>query len=107
MKNENLTCAALPMFLRQRLAELTGDRNESRIAAQIGYSGPETVRAFADGTAKVPLDKLPALAKALECDAAALFRLGIAQYWPGDVNVLEAVFGRVVTPHEMDLISVW
>ena len=38
---------------------------------------------FKRGEVKVPLNKIPLLAKAINADPAHLFRLALEQYWPG------------------------
>lgn len=105
--NTELTQQALAQFLRKRISEIEPRKSPARIAGELGYSSRDVILGFMSGSIKVPLDKLPALAEAIGCDAGYLFRLGIAQYWPGDARVLEAVFGRVVTPNEMELVSLW
>jgi hypothetical protein len=105
--NTELTQQALALFLRKRISEIEPRKSTAQIAGELGYSSRDVVLGFMSGSIKVPLDKLPALAAAIGCDPGYLFRLGIAQYWPGDARVLEAVFGRVVTRNEMELVSLW
>ncbi|THV16714.1 hypothetical protein [Rhizobium rhizophilum] len=61
-----------------------------------GPSGsPERlVRLVLDGNAKMPLDKVPAVAAMLNCDDRALFRVSLAQFYSADtVALLERMLG--------------
>ena len=46
------------------------------------------------GETKVPLEKLPAFARALEADPAHLFRLGMIDLWPELAALIDDIFGR-------------
>jgi len=61
---------------------------------------------FKTGESKVPLEKIPALAKALDYDVGQLMRLGLEQYWPDKLDVINKVFGRVVTQNEWEMIQI-
>ena len=77
-----LANTAIARFLDRRIDELKGAKTQREIAAEAGYEKPNIISMFKYGEAKVPLDKIPALAKALEIDPAHLFRLALEQYWP-------------------------
>lgn len=53
------------------------------------------------GNSKLPLDRVPALAKALECDPALLFMMAVEQLG-GDTTELaiRKIFGTLVTENE-------
>jgi hypothetical protein len=55
------------------------------------------VRLVLDGTAKMPLDKVPDVAAMLRCDAMALFRLALAQFYSADTI---ALMERMLGPQE-------
>jgi hypothetical protein len=59
---------------------------------------------FKHGEVKVPLDKIPALAKAIEADPGHLFRLALEQYWPELAATVAEIFGRVVTANEEEIL---
>ena len=80
-------------------------KNQRQIAAEIGYEKPNMISMFKRGEAKVPLDKIPALAKALGVDAAFLFKLAIQQYWPDMGKVIAEIFGTVLTKNETKMIE--
>jgi transcriptional regulator with XRE-family HTH domain len=81
-------------------------KNQRQIAQEIGYDKPNMISMFKRGEAKVPLDKIPALAKALNVDPAYMFRLAIQQYWPDMHKAVAQIFGTVLTRNETKMIDV-
>ena len=95
----------LAQFLDKRLDELKGTATLAEIARKLGYPRGHILSMFRADQAKVPLDKIPALAEALNVDVGHLMRLGLEQYWPDKMDVITRVFCRVVTEHEFELIQ--
>lgn len=94
----------LAKFLNNRIKGLKGIKTQREIAAETGYDKPNNVSMFKRGETKVPFEKIPALAKALEVDPAHLFRLGMEVHWPDAAGVIEDVFGRqLATKNEVEL----
>ena len=62
---------------------------------------------FKSGATKVPLEKIPQLAKALDVDPIHLFRLGLDQYWPELKETIAGMFdqGGLITNNEFSLIK--
>jgi transcriptional regulator with XRE-family HTH domain len=75
-------------------------RTQRDIATAIGYDKPNMISMFKTGVTKVPLEKIPALAKALDVDPAYLFRLAIQQYWPELSETIDEIFGAILTQNE-------
>jgi transcriptional regulator with XRE-family HTH domain len=75
------------------------------IAEAVGYDKPAMINMFKAGTVKVPLEKVPALAKALHVDPGFLFRLALMQYWKNDADAIAQVFGTVLTANEVKIID--
>ena len=95
----------MAQFLDKRIDELKGTITLSEIARKIGFPNANIVSMFRMDQAKVPLDKIPALAEALQVDAGHLMRLALEQYWPNKMDVITKVFSRVVTDNEIELIQ--
>jgi hypothetical protein len=95
----------LAQFLDKRLGELKGTATLAEIARKMGYPRGHILSMFRADQAKVPLDKIPALAEALEVDVGHLMRLGLEQYWPDKMGVITKVFSRIVTESEFELIQ--
>jgi len=92
-------------YLAKRIDALSGKKSQREIAAEIGYDKPNVISMFKRGEMKVPLDKVPALAKAIDVDPAHLFRLAMEQYWPDQHEAISAVFGTVVTKNEAEIVG--
>lgn len=81
-------------------------KTQREIAQEIGYEKPNMISMFKRGEAKVPLDKIPALAKALNVDPAFLFKMAIQQYWPDIGEAIAEIFGTVLTRNETKIIEI-
>jgi hypothetical protein len=95
---------ALCRFLTKQIAALSGVKSQREIAAEVGYDRPNVMSMIKTGDTKLPLDKVPALAKALCVDPKHLFRLTIEQHNPEVGRVAHEIFGNTVSDHEMILV---
>ena len=86
--------SALARYLDKRIDELRGFKTQREIAAEIGYKRPNIVSMLKTGETKVPLEKLPAFARALEADPVHFFRLGMIDLWPELAALIDDIFGR-------------
>lgn len=100
---EHMDISAIAAFLHIKLDE--SRKKQREIAKEIGYDNPNILSMMKHGDAKVPFDKVPALAKALDVDAGHLMRLAIEQYWPGLKDVIKGIFGNVVSENEVALVQ--
>ncbi len=83
----------LPEYLRARLQHLEGVKTPEEIANELGYEKAKMIEMFAAGDARVPLDKLLPLAKALGAPFLPIFCLGMQQL--GMDELAEAICDRV------------
>ncbi|MEQ8354649.1 MAG: hypothetical protein RH942_03855 [Kiloniellaceae bacterium] len=82
------------------------DKTQKQIAEEIGYQRPNIITMMKLGQTKVPLEKVPAIAKALGADPAHLLGIVLREYYPENWKVLREVLGFVVTQNERELIEV-
>ncbi len=94
---------AMVKFLTKRIDELKPELTQREIARRMGYRCVNFVSMMKTGAARVPLEKLPALAEILGVDPAHLVRLGLEQYWP-EIDVVSKVLPPPVTKNEMALL---
>ena len=87
--------SAIAKYLDRHIDTLKGVKTQREIAAEIGYEKPNMISMFKRGEVRVPLDKIPLLAKAIDADPAHLFRLALEQYWPG----LGETIRGILRPH--------
>ncbi|THH34366.1 XRE family transcriptional regulator [Aliishimia ponticola] len=92
----------LAKFIERRVLELKPKKTQAEIAVEAGYVNQNMITMIKQGSTKVALDRVPALAKALDCDPAFLMRLALEQAIgsTGAEAVLE-VFGDPVTSNEL------
>lgn len=94
----------LATFITKRILELRPRKSQAEIATEAGFRTPNVVAMLKSGTTKLALDRVPALAKALECDPALLFRLALRQEGnETTARAIEEVFTAVVSRNE----AVW
>ena len=67
----------LAKFLKARLLKLKHQKTQAEIAEEAGFVNPNMVTMIKKGSTKLPIDRVPALAKALESDPALLLRLSV------------------------------
>lgn len=93
-------------YIQKRILEMRSRKNQSQIAKEAGFPQPNVLSMIKSGQTKLPLDRVPGLAKALECDLLFLFGLAIKQ--PGLEpleNVLEQTHGVVLTRNEQTWVE--
>ena len=95
---------AIARYIDKQIDALKGVKTQREIAMEIGYEKPNMISMFKRGEAKIPLDKIPLLAKALHADPAHLFRLALEQYWPDLGATIGVIFGRMASENEEEII---
>ncbi|NBZ87580.1 XRE family transcriptional regulator [Rhodobacteraceae bacterium CYK-10] len=69
----------LARFVDQRILELRPKKSQAEIAEIAGFTNANFLSMVKSGVSKLAIDRVPALAKALECDPAYLLRLALEQ----------------------------
>lgn len=88
-------------FLRDRLRDLAHRKSQTEIAAEAGFVNPNMLSILKAGKSKLPLDRIPAIARALECDPALLMRLALDQaVGKTAAMAIVEIFGSPVTANE-------
>jgi transcriptional regulator with XRE-family HTH domain len=97
----------LAKFVGDRVEELKGVKLQGEIAREAGYKSPNMITMIKQGNAKVSIDRVPDLAKALECDPAQLLRLALAQFYTdATVKVLTSMFKKgMLTENEVEILT--
>jgi transcriptional regulator with XRE-family HTH domain len=88
-------------LIADRIQALSHRKTQGEIASEAGFANANMMTFLKNGRNKVPLDRVPALAKALEVDPAYLMRLSIEQAI--GVTAAQAVveiFGTPATENE-------
>ena len=91
----------LAKFVTRRVLELKYRKTQAQIATEAGFTNANIMSMIKNGSSKLALDRVPALAKALECDAALLFRMALDQHdSPTTETAIRQIFRAVVTENE-------
>lgn len=99
---------ATAQFIAGRIDLLSHVKSQKSIAIEAEFASPNIISMIKRGEAKVPLERIPALAAALETDAAHLFRLAIEDYLPRLAEAFESAFGCPASKNERAiLLSPW
>lgn len=91
----------LAKFISRRIMELRPRKSQTEIAIEAGFVSLNMLSMLKGGASKLPVDRVPSLAKALDCDPAYLLRLTLEQI-EGDTaaDALMAIMGTAVTENE-------
>ena len=96
----------LARFISQRVMALRLKKSQIEIAVEAGFMSQNMVAMLKSGSSKLPLDRVPSLARALECDPAYLLHLTLEQV-VGDTaaHALVEIMGTPVTSNELGWLN--
>src|SRR5262249_51851948 len=77
-------------------------KNQAEIASEAGFANPNMLSMIKAGSTRLPLDRVPTLAKALDVDPARLLQLALEQ-WVGSAatRAFDEIFGTIVSRNEI------
>lgn len=90
-------------FIKQQLA--ISEKTQKDIALEVGFKQPNNISMIKDGVSKLPINRVPAFAKALNVDTVHLLRIVMREYMPETWAVIEGVLSQaLVTDNEKALL---
>ena len=93
-------------FITARLAQ--SDKTQRQIAEECGFENPNVITMFKTGATKIPVNRIGAIAKALDVDPAYLLRLVLTEYLPDTWQSIEDIIeGTVLTGNELELVRLF
>ncbi|MRX50444.1 XRE family transcriptional regulator [Paracoccus sp. S-4012] len=93
-------------LLRERIRDLQGRKTQSEIAREAGFNNANFVSLLKNGSSKIPLDRVPDLARAIEVDPALLMRLSLDQsIGPAGAAAVISIFGTPISKNELAWLS--
>jgi transcriptional regulator with XRE-family HTH domain len=96
----------LAQYVERRVLELKPRKTQAEIAMQAGYRNQNMITMVKQGSSKAALDRVPALARALECDPAFLMRLALEQaIGQTAAAAVTEIFGEPITANERGWIE--
>lgn len=79
--------------------------SQKEIAEMCGFNSPNIITMLKQGATKVPVEKIPALAKALDIDRVEFFELVMKNYRPKEYEVIVEIFGEPISDAERAIIK--
>jgi hypothetical protein len=92
----------LAKYIERRVLELKPKKSQLQIASEAGFPNPNMIAMIKKGSSKLALDRVPSMARALECNPAYLLWLTLEQQ-EGDTaaQAIVEIFGTPVTANEL------
>lgn len=88
-------------LIADRIRDLAHRKTQGEIAAEAGFVNPNMISMLKSGKNKIPLDRVPSLAKALEVDPSYLMRLALDQaVGETAAKAITEIFGTPATENE-------
>jgi len=88
-------------LISDRIRDLSHRKTQAEIANEAGFANANMMTFLKNGRNKVPLDRVPSLAKALEVDPAYLMRLALDQAVGATAaRAITDIFGTPTTENE-------
>src|SRR6056297_615624 len=96
----------LAKYVERRVLELKSKKTQVEIASEAGYPNANMVSMVKSGASKLALDRVPSMARALECDPAYLMRLALEQaVGRTAAAAITEIYGTPVTANEIGWIE--
>lgn len=75
-------------------------KSQKQIAEEVGFPRANILTMIKHGTTRVPIRRVPALAKALGVDPAKLMKMVLEEYQPEILRAIEGSLGPIVVKPE-------
>lgn len=96
----------LAQYVERRVLELKPKKSQLQIASEAGFPNPNMVTMIKNGTSKLALDRVPSMARALECDPAYLMRLSLEQAVEDTAaQAIAEIYGTPITVNEVGWLA--
>jgi len=106
-KKNNGDLTRMAKFVGDRIEELKGVRSQRDISEIVGYNTPNMITMIKQGDVKVALDRVAAFAKALDVDAAELYRLAMEQFYSTEtIKELFSIVGYSLSENEKGFVRI-
>jgi predicted XRE-type DNA-binding protein len=79
---------------------------QREIAERLGYDKPNIITMMKQGLTKIPIYKIPKIAKLFNIDAAELLKTAMMEYEPDKYMAIVEILGDPITGYERQLLQV-
>lgn len=81
-------------------------RSNLEIAEQVGFPRSNVISMLKSGATRLPVNRIVAMANAIDVDPAVLFRLTMEEYMPGFLAVIDQVYAaEALSPEEREMVQ--
>jgi transcriptional regulator with XRE-family HTH domain len=105
MTTKQTTQSPTAQFFERALSFSTSTQRE--IAKQAGFPMPNAISMMKNGQMKVPIERIPALAKAMGVDPSDFLATALKEYQPDVWDVINNTFGTYIGSAELDLVILY
>lgn len=105
MKSEGLSEVAA--LIATRLQDIASRKSQKDVADEVGFPSKNVISIIKRGATKLPLDRVEAMAKALDLDMAVVMMPALRQYYSEDViAALRDTFASAETETERQILAI-
>ena len=72
-------------------------KSQKEIAEEVGFQKANVITMLKHGSTKIPLSRIPALAKSIGVDPGKLMRMALGEYQPKVLEAIEECMGPIQT----------
>ena len=95
--------SALLQLVNEKIA--SSGKTQGEIAVECGFPRSNILSMIKHGYTKLPVDRLPRLAKSLEIDPSYMMRMYLTEHDPGLLTILNMHMGGMPTRNEIRLLT--
>ena len=96
----------LTVYLTKRILELRPTKTQAEVATQAGFVNVNMLAMIKAGSNRLPIDRVSALAKALDVDSTYLMLLALEQMVGStEAQAIVSILSNAVTQHEMGWVT--
>lgn len=81
-------------------------KTRAEIAREMGYRNENVINMMLAGICRVPIDKVPSLASALNVETSHMMTLALEDYCPAILRAMEEAFDHIATPNQTEWLKV-
>lgn len=78
---------------------------QNELSVMMGFKTPNLITMIKQAQTKLPIDKIPRVAKALDVDKVKLFEMAMMEYKPDEYKAIIEVFGDPVSESEREVVN--
>jgi transcriptional regulator with XRE-family HTH domain len=79
---------------------------QKEIAERLGYGKPNIITMMKQGLTKIPIYRIPKIAKLFNIDAAELLKVAMMEYEPDKYRAIVEIWGEPITGYERRILQV-